>query len=206
MFQTELSDDPRSRPVADVEDLVDEIRNYVENRSASAQHEKLFRVLVTVGDFNGEYSSLRPELILDLNCPMSQGTAPTPDAPAHLTELDRWVGMRARTARELAGLTRQELAGRLGVTARQIQRYESGQARIGAGRLYEIAIELRRPTRFFFAGFGDREKDPNRFDRAILRIIDAAGQIDSEEVLERLAGIAEKVAAESAVHPHDCRR
>jgi transcriptional regulator with XRE-family HTH domain len=45
-----------------------------------------------------------------------------------------------------------ELAKPLGVTYQQVQKYESGTSRIGAGRLQQIAEVLQVPVSFFFDG------------------------------------------------------
>jgi transcriptional regulator with XRE-family HTH domain len=54
------------------------------------------------------------------------------------------------------------LAERLGITYQQVQKYEAGGNRIGAGRLQHIAEVLRVPPPWFFYGAaGERdESDP----------------------------------------------
>ena len=57
--------------------------------------------------------------------------------------IDAHVGARIRLLRRLAGFSQEALARQLGVTFQQLQKYESGINRIGAGRLFEIARALR---------------------------------------------------------------
>jgi transcriptional regulator with XRE-family HTH domain len=64
--------------------------------------------------------------------------------------LDVEVGQRVRAFRLQNGLSQQKLADQLGITFQQVQRYENGTDRIGAGRLQVIATILRVPTYDFF--------------------------------------------------------
>ncbi|MEC8202975.1 MAG: helix-turn-helix transcriptional regulator, partial [Pseudomonadota bacterium] len=56
--------------------------------------------------------------------------------------------MRARR-REL-GLSQTVLGDEIGISFKQIQKYESGTNRIGAGRLYEISLALDADVERFF--------------------------------------------------------
>ncbi len=49
-------------------------------------------------------------------------------------------------------MSQELLASNLGLTFQQIQKYEKGANRVGAGRLLDIAIILRVPISFFFEG------------------------------------------------------
>jgi transcriptional regulator with XRE-family HTH domain len=50
----------------------------------------------------------------------------------------------------LLGLSQEKLGEALGVTFQQVQKYEKGTNRIGAGRLQDIAKVLEAPPSFFF--------------------------------------------------------
>lgn len=63
---------------------------------------------------------------------------------------DAEVGRRVRTFRLEATLSQTELADRIGVTFQQVQKYEKGVNRIGAGRLERIAKALDKPINAFF--------------------------------------------------------
>jgi len=47
-------------------------------------------------------------------------------------------------------MTQTELAKRLGISFQQVQKYESGTNRVGAGRLFEIARAFGVPIQEFF--------------------------------------------------------
>jgi transcriptional regulator with XRE-family HTH domain len=49
-------------------------------------------------------------------------------------------------------MSQTELGNDIGLTFQQVQKYEKGTNRIGAGRLQEIARILRVPVSFFFEG------------------------------------------------------
>lgn len=66
--------------------------------------------------------------------------------------IDVEVGSRIRAKRLLLRLTQTELGDRLGVSFQQIQKYERGTNRVGAGRLQSIAGILSEPVSFFFQG------------------------------------------------------
>jgi transcriptional regulator with XRE-family HTH domain len=66
--------------------------------------------------------------------------------------IDVEVGQRIRIQRLAAGLSQSELAERVGVTFQQIQKYEKGTNRVGAGRLTKIARVLNVPVGSFFDG------------------------------------------------------
>jgi len=64
--------------------------------------------------------------------------------------VDVHVGKRLRQRRWALSLSQHQLAERIGVKFQQIQKYESGQNRVSASRLYEIARELGVRINYFF--------------------------------------------------------
>jgi transcriptional regulator with XRE-family HTH domain len=62
------------------------------------------------------------------------------------------VGRRIRMRRLMMGITQEKLAGRVGLTFQQIQKYESGKNRVSASRLQQFANILQVPVSFFFEG------------------------------------------------------
>src|SRR6266480_2725693 len=65
---------------------------------------------------------------------------------------DMDVGRRIRAQRLVCRMSQTELANNLGVTFQQVQKYEKGVNRVGAGRLSRIADVLGVPVAFFFSG------------------------------------------------------
>jgi transcriptional regulator with XRE-family HTH domain len=65
---------------------------------------------------------------------------------------DAYVGQRIRLQRMAVGMSQDRLGELLGLTFQQIQKYEKGTNRIGAGRLFEVAGILGVPVSFFYEG------------------------------------------------------
>ncbi len=63
---------------------------------------------------------------------------------------DVHVGARIRMRRMILGVSQEKLGQALGVTFQQVQKYEKGATRVGAGRLLEIANYLGVPIGYFF--------------------------------------------------------
>ncbi len=70
--------------------------------------------------------------------------------PRKTIEADRIVGLRITTLRKARGLSQTALGTAVGVTFQQVQKYEKGLNRVGAGRLSEIAHLLEVPVSAFF--------------------------------------------------------
>ena len=66
--------------------------------------------------------------------------------------IDAQVGNRVRIRRMLIGMSQEKLGDLLGLTFQQVQKYEKGVNRVGAGRLYEISRILGVPIEFFYEG------------------------------------------------------
>jgi len=66
--------------------------------------------------------------------------------------IDIQVGNRVRIRRMLIGMSQERLGDLLGLTFQQVQKYEKGVNRIGAGRLFEMARILNVPVDFFYEG------------------------------------------------------
>src|SRR4051794_27400737 len=78
-------------------------------------------------------------------------------------EVDYHVGRRIRERRTMLGLTQQQVAERIGVTYQQAHKYEIGDNRVSAGRLYQIAQGVGvEPGYFFQAPGAERAAEPSR--------------------------------------------
>ena len=64
--------------------------------------------------------------------------------------IDVYVGQRIRTRRLLLGMSQEKFAALMGVSFQQIQKYEKGNNRIGASRLWDISKLLKTDLNFFF--------------------------------------------------------
>ena len=75
------------------------------------------------------------------------------DHEAH--PIDLYVGGRMRLRRIQLGLSQGALASKIGVSFQAVQKYESGDIRISASRLYDVAQVLEVSPAFFFEGYPD---------------------------------------------------
>ena len=64
--------------------------------------------------------------------------------------VDVHVGNRIRLRRTLLGYSQEKLASMLGLTFQQVQKYERGNNRVGASRLWDIGKVLEVPIGFFY--------------------------------------------------------
>ena len=101
-------------------------------------------------------------------------------------EIDQIVGHRVRQRRETLGISQGRLGRHLGLTFSQVQKYEKGSNRIGAGRLYQIADYLGVTPSYFFEDL----QGPDRPDAAevsaatrseIRRLTESFSQIDDPD-------------------------
>ena len=84
--------------------------------------------------------------------------------------IDAYVGGRIRLRRNLRGLSQTTLGEAVGVSFKQIQKYESGINRIGAGRLYEIGVALKVQVSYFFEGAPEAGRGGKRLKTATLSV------------------------------------
>jgi transcriptional regulator with XRE-family HTH domain len=66
------------------------------------------------------------------------------------TDVDRQVGQRVRMRRQLLGMSQGDLAGRIGCSFQQVQKYENGSNRVSASMLAKVSAALSVPITFFF--------------------------------------------------------
>ncbi|WAJ26825.1 helix-turn-helix domain-containing protein [Antarcticirhabdus aurantiaca] len=100
---------------------------------------------------------------------------------SRLSDLDRALATRIREARISKGLTQSALADEIGVTYQQYQKYESGQNRITAARLFRLARALDLPISRFFS-LDERGRAPPAVDQDDCLIVAACRSLPPEFV------------------------
>jgi transcriptional regulator with XRE-family HTH domain len=73
--------------------------------------------------------------------------------------VDRHVGMRIRMRRKELGISQERLAGAVGITFQQIQKYERAANRVSASKLWELAQALGISIAYFYDGLTEMEAD-----------------------------------------------
>ncbi len=77
--------------------------------------------------------------------------------------IDKHVGSRVRMRRMMIGMSQEKLAGALGLTFQQVQKYEKGANRIGASRMHQIGSILGVPVEFFYQDAPDLQVQAEGF-------------------------------------------
>jgi transcriptional regulator with XRE-family HTH domain len=72
--------------------------------------------------------------------------------------VDKHVGQRIRERRRNLDVSQQEIGEILGISYQQLQKYESGQNRISAGRLFMLSHILKVDVGFFYQGLPPTEE------------------------------------------------
>jgi len=119
--------------------------------------------------------------------------------PKATTAADTAIGARIRAQRLARRMTQIALADALGITFQQLQKYEKGQNRIGAGRLQEIATVLRVPLAALFgsdsAAARSRTENLAFLDSAgAMRLMRAYAALPTPRMKRALVVLAERMA------------
>jgi transcriptional regulator with XRE-family HTH domain len=69
--------------------------------------------------------------------------------------IDRHVGGQLRLRRAQIGMTQVDLGSKLGLSFQAVQKYETGENRISASRLYQLARILEVSPAYFFEGIDE---------------------------------------------------
>ena len=103
-----------------------------------------------------------------------------------------------------------------GITFQQIQKYEKGFNRIGAGRLYQFANILNVPINYFFDGYNDKSfksrlKDANKFrydgksnnedlfDKDTITLLKFFSRIENKKTRSSIINLAKSLASENEI-------
>ena len=107
--------------------------------------------------------------------------------------VDIHVGQRVRLARLSAGLSQSQLAGAVGITFQQVQKYEKGTNRISASRLYQFANILGVDIPYFFQGADNAGTDGQKpadegvaFQRVDVDLLHSLADLDDTRLKREL--------------------
>jgi transcriptional regulator with XRE-family HTH domain len=123
--------------------------------------------------------------------------------------IDVEVGLRIRVQRQAASLSQTALADGLGVTFQQVQKYEKGVNRVGAGRLTKIAHVLGVPIGTLLGTDEDNRatrEGPHGIDSPLklltvsgaLRLLRAYGKLPDGEMRQSIVRMTEGIANQPA--------
>lgn len=100
--------------------------------------------------------------------------------------IDIHVAARLRMRRMMQGVSQEALAARIGVTFQQIQKYEKGQNRIGASRLFQLAEALAAPIGYFFEGLPDEGAAAPAIDPEVMQSLTSPEGIQLHMAFQRI--------------------
>lgn len=119
------------------------------------------------------------------------------------SEVDRHIGNRMRARRVLIGMSQEKLGEALGLTFQQVQKYEKGANRVGAGRLPTIGKILGVSVSYFYEGLPEDDNAKSSSENMIaaalgtpegLRLAKAFATIDDDMLRRKFVELAEAVA------------
>jgi len=119
-------------------------------------------------------------------------------------DADRHIGSRMRARRIAIGMSQEKLGDRLGLTFQQVQKYEKGVNRVGAGRLLDIAAILQAPVAYFYEGLSTGNGKAGSEDNAASlllattegqRLIKAFSTITSPQLRHKVVDLVEIISA-----------
>jgi len=112
---------------------------------------------------------------------------------------DREVGRRIKMRRRELGISQTVLGDTLNISYQQIQKYEKGTNRVGAGRLQHIASVLKVPISFFFDDLGGHDGGGSEISALLdtvyaLRLLKAFSKVSDHRVQRRVVELVETIA------------
>ena len=119
--------------------------------------------------------------------------------------VDVQVGSRIRLLRQGAQMSQTDLAEQLGVTFQQVQKYEKGMNRVGAGRLTKIAAVLGVPVSELLGDDGAAQSNRRAVAEArsplklltppgALKLLRAYTRIDDRNQRRNIVALVERIA------------
>lgn len=115
------------------------------------------------------------------------------------TPSDTEVGRRIKVIRWKAGLTQKQVGARIGVSGAQFHRYETGDTRVAASRLLDIAKALDVPVTDLVGIAQPREAPPHAADAAgsdeLVELVEMFSSIEDHRRRVALVSFARSLAA-----------
>jgi transcriptional regulator with XRE-family HTH domain len=118
------------------------------------------------------------------------------------TAVDTHVGQKIRARRNLLGLSQTELADAAGITFQQVQKYEKGANRVGAGRLMQVSEALGVPPSDVFEGVptvGKKAPAPSEGELSEDTIVSFLGTREGAALVRAFIAIKQKPIRQTAI-------
>jgi|UPI0004AC71BC transcriptional regulator with XRE-family HTH domain len=89
-------------------------------------------------------------------------------------DADRRIGQRIRARRIAIGMSQEKLGDLLNLTFQQVQKYEKGTNRVGAGRLLDISTILQVPIEYFYEDLAGGKNSSNPEEKIAFETLSTA--------------------------------
>ena len=122
--------------------------------------------------------------------------------PRGTTAVDIHVGQKIRARRNLVGMSQTELADSAGITFQQVQKYEKGANRVGAGRLRQFSEALGVPPSYFFNGAptaGKRAPAPSEGHLSEDAIVSFLGTLEGAALVRAFMEVKRKPVRQNVI-------
>ena len=113
------------------------------------------------------------------------------------TEVDIAIGKKIRKLRQRGKMSLNDLAGKIGISYQQLQKYETGVNRITAGMLVNLSEALGYPITVFFdlAPVSGLAPEDVATENMRKRCGDLIEDIEDPEILSLITGVVERLHA-----------
>src|SRR5579862_9171713 len=118
------------------------------------------------------------------------------------TPVDAHIGQKLRARRIFLGLSQTELADSAGITFQQVQKYEKGVNRVGAGRLQQFSEALGVPLSYFFEGLpaaGKKQLAPQEGELSENDVVSFLGTREGAALVRAFMAIKQKPIRQTAI-------
>lgn len=107
-----------------------------------------------------------------------------------ITEKDKIIGRLLKQKRLEKGSSQNSLGKILDITHQQVHKYEAGENRISASKLYELAYILNTDIKYFYQEFPKIEKVANKLNNKIFKVLLKIDDGDKQILLTFMRSLA----------------
>ena len=118
------------------------------------------------------------------------------------TAVDTHVGQKIRARRMFLRMSQTDLANTAGITFQQVQKYEKGANRVGAGRLQQFSEALGVPPSYFFEGapsVGKKQPAPQESGLSEDAIVSFLGTREGAALVRGFLSIKQKPVRQNVI-------
>ena len=120
------------------------------------------------------------------------------ESSRRVTEDTKIIGSNILQLRRMRGCTQEQLAQAMSVTFQQVQKYESGQSRVSAEKLFRLQRFLSVPYSAFFSGISKSCEAPAvQHDVLAADIVRAIKAMPPSEINRKLLGLVFLLVSEA---------